>query len=83
MQDEGLTSISHREGHHMLRVNRRSMIFEETRQAALRVNSLHHQAVDFADADALSRAVAAAAREVAWIAHDGVTRLVEIGRAHV
>ncbi len=48
IQDEGLTSVSHRDGHHPMMVKRGSMIFEATRQQALRVNSLHHQAVDFA-----------------------------------
>jgi gamma-glutamyl-gamma-aminobutyrate hydrolase PuuD len=47
IQHDGLTSVSHKEGEHPLRVSRRSMIFETTRQEALRVNSLHHQAVDF------------------------------------
>ncbi len=46
VQNEQVVSVSHREGHHPVRVERGSMLFEATRQRALRVNSLHHQAVD-------------------------------------
>lgn len=46
VQNEQVVSVSHREGHHPVTVERGSMLFEATRQRALRVNSLHHQAVD-------------------------------------
>jgi putative glutamine amidotransferase len=46
VQDEGVTSVSHREGFHPLMVKRGSMLFEATRQEAMRVNIRHHQAVD-------------------------------------
>jgi putative glutamine amidotransferase len=48
VEKDGLTSVSHKEGHHPLHVSRRSAIFEATRQEWMKVNSLHHQAVDFA-----------------------------------
>lgn len=46
VQAEGVTSVSHREGFHPLMVKRGSMLFEATRQEAMRVNSRHHQAVE-------------------------------------
>ncbi len=48
VQSEDVVSVSHKEGHHPVEIERKSMIYEEVRQRALRVNSLHHQAVDFA-----------------------------------
>lgn len=47
LQAEGVTSVSHEEGHHTITVTKKSMIFEATRQEALRVNTYHHQGVDF------------------------------------
>jgi putative glutamine amidotransferase len=47
VQAEDVTSVSHQEGHHPVEFARKSMIYEEVRQRALRVNSLHHQAVDW------------------------------------
>ncbi len=48
VQSEEVVSVSHKEGHHPVEFTRKSMIYEEVRQRALLVNSLHHQAVDFA-----------------------------------
>ncbi len=46
VQSEEVVSVSHKEGHHPVIVEKKSMLYEEVRQRALRVNSLHHQAVD-------------------------------------
>ena len=46
VQHEEVVSVSHKEGHHPVIVEQKSMLYEEVRQRALRVNSLHHQAVD-------------------------------------
>jgi putative glutamine amidotransferase len=49
VQDEHVVSVSHKGGvFHPLMVKKGSMLFEATRQEMLRVNSYHHQAVDFA-----------------------------------
>ena len=48
VQHENVVSVSHKSGEHGLRVKRRSMIYEAVRQESFRVNSFHHQAVDFA-----------------------------------
>ncbi len=49
VQDEKVVSTSHQGGvFHPLMVKKGSMLFEATRKEMLRVNSYHHQAVDFA-----------------------------------
>ena len=45
---EAVVGVSHKQGHHPVIVKKKSMLYEEVRQHALHVNSLHHQAVDFA-----------------------------------
>jgi putative glutamine amidotransferase len=46
VESEAVVSVSHRDGHHPIEVDAKSMLHEEVRQKWLRVNSLHHQAVD-------------------------------------
>lgn len=49
VQEEKVVSVSHKGGvFHPLMVKKGSMLFEATRQEMMRVNSYHHQAVDFA-----------------------------------
>jgi putative glutamine amidotransferase len=49
VEDEKQVSTSHKGGvFHPLMVKKGSMLFEATRQEMMRVNSYHHQAVDFA-----------------------------------
>lgn len=48
VQAEDVVSVSHKTGHHPVEFERKSMIYEEVRQRSFRVNSLHHQAVDWA-----------------------------------
>jgi putative glutamine amidotransferase len=48
VESEDVVSVSHKEGHHPVTIEKGSMLFEAVRQQWLKVNSFHHQAVDLA-----------------------------------